>query len=224
MKNVLPWSHVPPAVWALLAAALAAQLAWRGAAPSAPAPIGAPLPTAVLRAASLGEPVALARALALLLHAREDRQPLRQLDYTALRAWLERMLDLDPRGQAPLLAASQVYAAVQDPARVRIMLDLVARRFGDDPDRRWPWLAQAALVAQHRLHDAALARTYAAALRSRTAPGVLPAWAQQLEVFILEASNETEAERLLIGAMLANGQVRDPNEARLLEQRLHALE
>lgn len=218
-----PAAHVPRSVWLLLAGALAAQLWWNRPSPQA---VRQQLhaPPAALQAASLGEPAALARLAMLYLHSVEGRAPLRQLDYAALRAWLEAIVALDPRGQAPLLAASQVYAAVQDEARARIMLDFVYREFLRDPDRRWPHLAHAALAARHRLHDAPLARRYAHAIRTRTSPGVLPPWAMQMEAFILEDMNEAAAARALIGAMLAKGQVQDPNEVRFLERRLHELD
>ncbi|HEX8610515.1 MAG TPA: hypothetical protein VF800_04440 [Telluria sp.] len=218
-------SRVPLPVTLLLASALALQVAYqamrapgpRPSSPLAPAP-----PLAMLRLASLGEPVALAKAMTLHAQGQDDADtPLNGIDYVALRSWFERIVDLDPRGQAPLLAASQVYAASSDPARTRIMLDFVYRRFGEDPDRRWPWLAHAALVARHRLHDPALARQYAHAIRTRTTAGVLPAWARQMELFILDDMGEDDSARALIGAMLATGQVSDPRELAFLERRLH---
>lgn len=220
-------ARAPLAVSLLLAAALALQLA-HGALRAPPQRAVATLaeapPLAMLRLASLGEPVALAKAMTLHAQSRDDADtPLGSIDYLALRSWFERIVDLDPRGQAPLLAASQVYGASADPARTRIMLDFVYRRFGEDPDRRWPWLAHAALVARHRLHDPALARRYAHAIRTRTANGVLPAWARQMELFILDDMGEDDSARALIGAMLASGQVADARELAFLEQRLHAI-
>ena len=219
-----PLADVPRPVWLVLAAALGAQL-WLQVPRTTPQPrLHAPPDIGTLRAASLGEPVALAKALMLYVQSAEGGTPLRQVDYADLTAWLERIVALDPRGQYPLLAASQVYAAVHDQARQRIMLDFVHRQFEADPDRRWPWLAHAALVARHQLNDPALARRYAQAIRERTSPAVLPPWAQQMEVFILEDMNDADSARLLIGAMIAGGQVRDPNELRFLERRLKQLE
>ncbi|CUI09215.1 hypothetical protein [Massilia antarctica] len=218
-------ARVPVPATLLLAAALALQVGYhagraprqRAALTLAPAP-----PLAVLRLASLGEPVALAKAMTLYVQGQDEADtPLNAIDYSALRAWLERIVDLDPRGQAPLLAASQVYGASADPARTRIMLDFVYRRFGEDPDRRWPWLAHAALVARHRLHDPALARQYAQALRTRVTNAVLPAWARQMELFILDDMGEDDSATALIGAMVGSGQVSDPRERAFLERRLH---
>ncbi|MYM91883.1 hypothetical protein GTP91_32490, partial [Rugamonas sp. FT82W] len=188
--------------------------------PPAPSP-------AALRLASLGDPLALSRLLMLYLQGYDDQAGVtiawRDLDYGRIRQWLERVLELDPRSQYPLLAASEVYGAVGDPARVRQMLELVYERFGDDPNRRWPWLAHAAVVAQHRLHDLPLARRYAQAIRLHATGPQVPAWARELELFVLEDMNQADATRALIGALLSSGQITDPNELHFLEQRLQNL-
>lgn len=217
-----------PCASVLLALALAAQLAWHAWVPAVgagPAVLSPAPPPAALRLAGLGEDAALARLAMLVLQAQDAQagaaQPLRTLDYARVAQWLDLALALDPRGRYPLVAASQVYAAVPDPARVRVMLAFVERAFDADPAGRWPWLAQAALIARHRLHDLPLARRYARELRLR-APGA-PAWARQLEAFVLEEMDEPAAARAVIGALLAGGQVTDPNELRFLARRLDEL-
>lgn len=230
MTGLRPLSTVPASVWLLLASALVLQCLWstRQAPQSARAPGLAPPPSAAAaRLASLGDPIPASRLMLLYLQSHDD-QPgaalsLTELDYARVRDWLARILELDPRGQAPLLAASQVYGAVADPARSRLMLDFVYQRFAEDPARRWPWLAHAALVARHRLHDPALARRYAAAIRRQAGAGV-PPWAHQLELFILDDMNELDSARALAGAMLAGGTVSDPRELAFLEQQLRELE
>ncbi|MBA5687556.1 hypothetical protein [Rugamonas apoptosis] len=225
-----PLRRVPRPVLALLALALAAQLGWQaghrppppGAQPLPPAP-----PLATLRLASLGEQAAMSRVTMLYVQGWDDQPgvsvPWRSLDYGRLAQWLGRALDLDPRSQYPLLAASTLYTAVDDPARVRQMLAFVYLRFGEDPNRRWPWLAQAAIIARHRLHDLPLARRYAQAIRLQaTGPGV-PPWARELEAFVLEDMNELASARALIGGLLQDGSITDPNELRFLARRLDAL-
>lgn len=217
--------RAPARIVALLLAALAAQCALHVLVPAPPAPapaLPAPPPSAALRIASLGDGPAAARLAMLYLHAFDAGLPLRALDYGRLAGWLESALALDPRSRQPLVAAAQVYAAVDDPARVRIMLAFVAQAFAADPARRWPDMAQATLVARHRLHDMALARRYARELRQR-APAA-PAWARQLELFILQDTNELDSARAVAGALLADGTITDPNEVRFLERRLRELE
>ena len=225
-----PLSHVPPGVMLALAAALLAQLWWHAlqARPEAHLRPLAPAPSlAALRLASMGEPVALSKALMLYLQGQDDQDGRsigwRELDYGRVRDWLARALALDPRSQYPLLAASEVYGAVGDPARVRTMLDFVYQRFGDDPNRRWPWLAHAALVARHRLHDVPLAQRYAQAIRIHATGAGVPPWARELEAFMLEDMDELDSAQALIGALLDSGQVGDPRELAFLERRLAAL-
>ena len=226
-----PLADVPVLVWIALALALAAQLAWRSAAPPA-ATAAADLPGApsvsALRLAALGEPEALARLSMLYLQAYDyggtNRMPYASLDYARLVAWLDAILALDPRSDYPLFAATRVYAESADPARTRVALEFVYRQFFADPDRRWSSLAHAALIAKHRLKDLPLARRYAAAIDRNTRSPDVPLWARQMEVFILEDMNELEAARILLGGMLASGNIKDPREAQFLARRLKEME
>jgi hypothetical protein len=115
-------------------------------------------------------------------------------DYGRIEAWLERILELDPSGQYPLLAASRLYAEVPDPAKQRQMLEFVHRQFLADPARRWPWLAHATILAKHRLHDLPLALRYAETLE-RNVGEAAPAWARQMRAFVLDDMDEPEAAR-----------------------------
>src|ERR1035437_6605103 len=116
MRDERPLSHVSRPVLALLAAGLALQIGLHAAAPqpSATAPELLPPPaTSLLRLASLGEPIALAKILMLQLQAFDYQSgtkiPYKDLDYARVEAWLARLLELDPAGQYPLLAAARLY-------------------------------------------------------------------------------------------------------------------
>jgi hypothetical protein len=226
-----PLKAVPLAVVALLVLALLAQILWQAnrPPPRARARDLPPAPSlAALRLAALGEPVALAKATMLYVQSFDEPAGAsiawRDMDYGTVTAWLQRVLELDPRGQYPLLAASEVYGAISDPARARMMLEFVHDRFDEDPERRWPWLAHAALVARHQLHDLPLARRYARAIRLRATGPQVPAWARELELFILEDMNELDGARALIGGLLRDGRITDPHELQFLTERLERLE
>ncbi len=149
--------------------------------------------------------------------------PYQNLDYTRLIGWLKGVLALDPRSQYPLFVAARIYAEVPDPARSRMVLEFVYEEFLKDPNRRWPWLAHAALVAKHRLGDLALALRYAAAIDGLTTTSEVPLWARQMQIFILEDMNELEAATIMLGGLLESGAIRDPAEARYLHHRLEEL-
>jgi hypothetical protein len=178
-----------------------------------------------LRAASLGEPIALSQLLVLNLQAFDNQPgvsiPFRALDYDAVEAWLAAALALDPAGQYPLMMAAHLYAQVPDEPKQRQMLEFIHRQFLLDPDRRWRWLAHAAIVAKHRLHDMPLALRYAEdiALNAKAASN----WARQMRIFILEDMGEAQAAAVLLGGLLASGEVTDSAEINFLTLRLRAL-
>jgi hypothetical protein len=217
-------------VWAALLACLALQLALRASEPAAP-PSAEDLPppprAATLRLAGLGESAAAARLAMLYLQAFDlhagNELAYRRLDYARLVAWLRAILDTDPRSDYPLFAAARVYAEVPDERRARMMLEFVYEEFAKDPDRRWPWLAHAALLAKHRLRDLPLALRYATALERQTTGTDVPLWAKQMEIFILEDMNELDAARIMLGGLLETGRIADPAERRFLQWRLEQL-
>jgi hypothetical protein len=223
-------SAVPPAVRGLLIVALACQLVFTGWRPRPQAhaeQLSTPPLVSVLRAMSLGDPVPLAQLLTLRLQAFDNQPgisvPFANLDYSRVEAWLNAILELDPRAQYPLMMASQLYAQVPDAAKQRVMLEFVHREFLRDPDRRWPWLAHAAIMAKHRLHDQPLALRYAKAIATHATGLDVPGWARQMQIFIYEDMGEYETARVLLGGLLADGTVKDPHEVRFLVERLARL-
>ena len=221
-------SQVPRPVLGLLVIAFCLQVAWQALQPRPRAraeALPAPAPVAALRAISLGEPIAFAQLLTLYLQAFDNQPgisvPFRDLDYPRVIAWLDAILGLDPVGQYPLLMASQLYAQVPVEAKQRLMLDFVHRQFLRDPDRRWRWLAHCAIVAKHRLRDMPLALSYAddVARHARAASN----WARQMRIFILEDMGEADSATILLGGLLASGEVTDSREIHFLTQRLEEM-
>ncbi len=187
-----------------------------------------PPSTEALRLASFGDPIVFAKTLMLWLQAHDNQPgvsiPFRALDYARVQSWLERILSLDPKGQYPLLAASRVYGAVSDEKRKRMMLEFVYRHFFEDPDRRWRWLAHAAIVAKHQLDDQNLALKYARAITDKARGEEVPAWARDMSVIVLEDMGEIDDAKFLIGGLIHSGRITDPHELRFLEQKLKELE
>lgn len=224
-------SEVPKPVLALLACALALQIALKAGNPVVPpaaSDLHAPPGESTLRLASLGDPIPLAKVLMLYLQSFDlqalNRVPYQALNYDTVQHWLLRILWLDPKGQYPLMAASRLYAEVPDETKVRQMLEFIHRQFTADPNRRWRWLAHAAAIAKHRLRDLPLARRYAAAIQQHATEANVPLWAKQMEIFILEDMNELQTARIMIGGLLASGTIHDPAEIRFLDQRLRDIE
>ena len=226
-----PVKSVPRAVLWALAMLFAVQVGLRWFdAPQAPPASDLPKPPsrAALRLVSLGDPIPIAKLLMLYLQAFDfragNRIPYQALDYSRVKAWLGSVVELDPDGQYPLMAASRLYAEVPQQNKQREMLDFVYEQFFKDPNRRWPWLAHGAAIAKHRLNDLPLARKYAAAIQEHATGENVPLWARQMEAFIAEDMNELETARIMIGGFIAKGLVKQPGELRFLEQRLKDIE
>ena len=226
-----PVGSVPAAIRLMLAGALALQIGWHAWRPDPGAEAGAlaPAPPASsLRIAALGDEAVLAKLLLLRLLAHDNqpgmRIPYLRLDYGRVSGWLDAILDLDPRADSPLLAAARLYGSVPDPHRQRVMFELVYRRFHEDPDRRWPWLAHAAVMAKHRLDDPALALRYARAVTEHALGPHVPPWVRDMSALIATDMGELEAARILIGGLLHSGRVSDPREIRFLAARLAEIE
>lgn len=222
-----PLSSVPRPLWLALVLALLLQLGWQLAQRTAP-PQARPLPpppsAAMARLASLGEPLAMSKAMLLYLQSFEDQDgvslPWRALDYDHLALWLDTAQTLDPRSRYALVAASEIYAAVADPVRARRMLAFVSASFALDPARRWPAMAQAALVAKHQLHDMPLALSLARQLRRQATGPDVPAWVRQMEAFILEDMDQFDSAQIVLGGLIASGQITDPHELAFMARKL----
>ena len=166
----------------------------------------------------------LAKLLILRLQAHDNQPgmsiPFMDLDYGRVAGWLDAIIDLDPRTDYPLLAAARLYGSVPDPGRQRVMFDFVHRRFLEDPGRRWPWLAHAAVLARHRLADPVLALRYARALTEHATGPEVPASVRSMSAIIAADMGEVETARVLVAGLLASGRLTDPREIRLLAARL----
>lgn len=225
-----PLSSVPRTLWLALLLALLLQLGWQLAQRSTP-PQARPLPpppsAALARLASLGEPLAMSKAMLLYLQSFEDQAgvslPWRALDYDRLAAWLDTAQTLDPRSRYALAAASDIYAGVADPVRARRMLQFVSASFAQDPARRWPAMAQATLVAKHQLHDLPLALQLARQLRLQTTGADVPAWVRQMEAFVLEDMDQLDSAQIVLGGLIASGQISDPHELAFMARRLEEM-
>ena len=221
---------VPRPALVLLGGALLCQLVWHGSRPAPEAraeDLPRPPSLHVLRVASAGDSLAMSKLLMLWLQAFDNQPgvsvPFSRLDYAAVTGWLGRILELDPRGQYPLLFASRVYSNVPSPEKKRAMFEFVHERFLEDPDRRWPWLAYAAIDTKHHLKDLQTALRYTKAITEHATGDDVPAWARDMSVLVLEELGEYESAVFLAHHLLESGRVSDPNEVRHLAEKLESL-
>lgn len=219
-----PWRVVPWPWLALLGAALLGQGLWKywEPPPTARARDLPPAPSALLvRLSDLGENAAASLFITLRVLSYDDQPgislPYKELNYPRVIHWFDVALALDPRNRLPPFAASLLYAAVPDPAKVRLMLAFTHRAYLADPAQRWPWLAYAALAAQHTLHDPRLALRYARDLdRARNAPP----WVRELPVLLLSNLGHARQAEILLGGLVASGVIKSPAEIAWMKDRL----
>lgn len=209
---------VPKRIIVLLVISLSLQIMWHYIYPSplsTTSTLKPPPNIELLRVLSFGEPIASAKIVMLWLQSFNTRNGqlilYRKLDYAILIQWLDSILQLDPKGQYPLLAASHFYSIVPDPSKQRQILDFVYEQFFIDPSRRWLWLAQAAILAQHRLRDLPLALKYTQAL-AVYAPPSAPYWVREMRVFVLDAMGELKKAESIVKNILASGKTMDADE------------
>ncbi len=181
-----------------------------------------------LKMLSFGDEIVLSKILLLWLQS-FDVQPgislsYHDLDYEQLTQWLSFILSLDPMAEYPLLLGSRVYMQVADSVRQRILLNWIKEKFLQHPNKRWRWLAEASVHAKHKLKNLPLALEYAQLLRQHANSFSVPYWAKDLEIILLEDMNEFEAARLLVGALLESGEIKDVYEINFLQDKLMELE
>ena len=226
-----PVSDVPTSIKWLLLLALCIQLLWHGL----QAPIIAkaddlttPFSTRTYVMSSLGEPIAAAKILNLWLQA-FDNQPgislsFHQLDYPRLTEWLDTILELDPRGHYPMLVAARVYGSVRNPEKQRVMMEYIFKKFNQNPNKYWRWLAHVIITAKHELKDNDLALEYANALAEKATGENVPYWAKDMRIIVLEDMGQLEAAKILVGALISSNEITDVYELNFLTQKIEALE
>ncbi len=137
---------------------------------------------------------------------------LKEYDYTSLQKWLFLVDRLDPTSSALPMLASYYYAAVQDPDKIRLVIDYLrvvgARADGD----KWRWLGQAVSLARHQVKDNDLALELAYELADNKNPD-LADWAKQMPAFILQAKGEAGlAYKIMLNILISNVDNLHPNE------------
>ena len=226
-----PVKDVPYPVIVMLLTTLAIQLFWH----SQQQPVVAkaedlprPMSTRAYVMSSFGEPVATAKVLNLWLQAFDNQPgisiPLHSLDYEIVTDWLDTILELDPQGHYPMLVAARVYGSVSVKEKQREMMDYIFYKFNEDPNKHWRWLAHAVITAKHELKDMQLALKYAHALAEKATGKDVPYWARDMKIIVLEDMGEVEAAKILVGGLIASGEITDPYELNFLQNKIHALE
>jgi len=143
-----------------------------------------------------------------------------RLDYERLVDWLDQIYQLNTQSEYPTMLASRVYSQTRDKARLKIILEFIDRTFIQNPQLHWRRLAEASVIAKHKLGDLQLALQMAEKLSSQPASVVMSRWARDMQFILLGDMNEFETAITIIVALLQSEAVNDPDEARFLKEKL----
>jgi hypothetical protein len=80
------------------------------------------------------------------------------------------------------------------------------------------------ITAKHELRDMELALKYANALAEKATGENVPYWAKDMKIIVLEDMGEVEAAKVLVGGLIASGEITDPYELNFLENKIRVLE
>jgi hypothetical protein len=142
------------------------------------------------------------------------------IDYHLLIDWLDRISEISPGTEYPMLLASRVYTTTRDPEQLRQILGFIERRFDDNPQLYWRRLTEASITAKYKLGDLELALRLARKLTQQPASVAMPNWARDFEFLLLAELNELESAIAIIQALLQTEAVNDPDERRFLQGKL----
>lgn len=186
--------------------------------------LGKPYSVPIYSAMAMGSEQLLGHLLAIRLQLHDSQAgqhfTYNLIDYPVLLDWLDRITMISPGTEYPMLLASRVYTTTRDQQRLRLILGFIQRRFEDDPQLHWRRLAEASLIARHRLGDLELALEMAAKLADQPTSVKMPAWARDFKFLLLADMNELESAITIIQALLQSNAVHDPDEKRFLERKL----
>jgi hypothetical protein len=186
--------------------------------------LGQPLSASIYRGLAMGSQQLFGYLLAIRLQLHDNQAgrhfSYKLMDYDLLVDWLEQISGVSPGTEYPMLLASRVYTATSDHRQLRQILGFIERRFDEDPQLHWRRLAEASVIAKHRLGDLELALRMARKLAQQPASIDLPQWARDFEFLLLAELNELESAIVIIEALLQTEAVNDPDERLFLQGKL----
>ena len=187
-------------------------------------PLTTPFASTVYRGLAMGSEKLFSYLLVikLQLHDNQAGKHIRysRLDYERLVDWLDQIYQLNTQSEYPTMLASRVYSQTRDKARLKIILEYIDRTFIQNPQLHWRRLAEASVIAKHKLGDLQLALQMADKLSSQPPSVEMPRWARDMQFILLGDMNEFETAITIIVALLQSEAVNDPDEARFLNEKL----
>lgn len=182
-----------------------------------------PVPTkagAVMMA--LGDSEFAYRTLALTLQNLGDAgghyAALKDYDYNKISQWLWLLHDLDPASDHVPLLAAYYFGGTPVDKDIGVIVEYLGK-IGENPaGEKWRWLAHAAYLARHRMHDLQRALDLAYKLSKMQPVGdELPIWAKHMPASILEEKGDKDAAREIVENLLLSKDRFNKNEVNFMK-------
>ena len=170
---------------------------------------------------TLGDSELSYRFLALILqnlgNTCRDTVPLKSYDYEKLGKWFFLLHELDPASDHVPMIAAYYFGGTRIPKDVAVVVDYLGVVGQIPVGEKWRWLAHAAYLARHRMHDLSLALKLAYKLARMPGKDEFPQWARQMPAFILKEQGENEAARQMMENMLVTEKNVHPAEINFMK-------
>lgn len=139
-------------------------------------------------------------------------------DYKKLDSWFWLLYQLDPASDHVPLLAAYYFSSTPRKEDIAILVNYLGT-VGQIPyGNKWRWLAQAVLLARHKMKDLDVALDLAYKLSKMEPIGdTLPHWARQMPAFVLAAKGDKEDARKLIEEMLLTSENFHRNEVNFMK-------
>lgn len=177
--------------------------------PPAPSTLGAAM-------SGLGDLSFLYRGYALMLQNMGDTggrtTALKQYDYSRLADWFNLLYHFDAHSDYIPFLASYYYSAIDDPEKLRHVVDYLEKAGDSEKGEKWRWLAQAVYLARFKMNDLDRALEISQKLSALKNPDVAE-WARQMPANILNAKGDKQAAyELLVNMLKSDSDKLKPNE------------
>lgn len=136
----------------------------------------------------------------------------KEYNYEYLGGWLSLLSKFDPHSDFLPFLASYYFGAVEDPAKLKYLVEYLAEAGNSNQGEKWRWLAQAVYLARFKMNDMDLALELAKKLSALDNPNVAQ-WARNMPANILNAKGDKEAAyELLVNILKDSAENMKPNE------------
>ncbi len=141
-----------------------------------------------------------------------ESQALKDYNFSHLVSWFRVMDALDPRSNFVPFLAAYYFSATQDASQLTGLIHYLEEVGARPEPGKWRWLAQAAYLARHRMHDTPEALRLAKKLGSVYRPG-MPLWTRNLEaMFTADLGDRQAAYLLALETLKGAGEQMSPSE------------